>query len=184
MQIYEIFINGKPRKIKLTRNEESVFTVQIDDKTLNIDLPVDKLNLDREFSMKVDDKIYTVELPKIDRGRLFSVKVEEVTFKAEVKIPIKKITPAIFEPTRIIRTGRAVASKQVAEGAVTAPMTGKILSVMVKKGDEVKAGKILCILEAMKMENEIATPKVGTVKDILVSEGSSVSEGEVLFVVD
>jgi len=184
MPTYEIFINGKPRKIELTRSEENSFTVQIDDKTLNIDLAVDKLNLDREFSIKVDDKTYKVELPKINRGKLFSLKVEEATFEAEVKIPIRKITPAIFEPSRITRKRKATASKQVAEGVVIAPMTGKILSVMVKKGDEVKARQILCILEAMKMENEITTPKAGTVKDLLVSEGSSVSEGEILFVVD
>jgi len=184
MPTYEIFINGKPRKIELTRSEENSFTVQMDDKTLNIDLPVDKLNLDREFAIKVDDKTYKVELPKINRGKFFSVKVEEATFKAEVKISTRKITPAIFEPTRITRVGKATASKQVTEGVVIAPMTGKILSVMVKKGDEVKARQILCILEAMKMENEITTTKAGTVKDVLVSEGSSVSEGEVLFVVD
>jgi len=76
-----------------------------------------------------------------------------------------------------------MAPKQDAEGAVTAPMMGKIVSVMVKKGDHVKAGQIVCILEAMKMENEITTPKAGTVQEVRVFEGSSVSEGETLFVV-
>jgi len=66
---------------------------------------------------------------------------------------------------------------------VTAPMTGKILSVMVKKGDQVKTGQILCVLEAMKMENEVTAPKTGTVQEVYVSEDSSVSEGEALFVV-
>jgi len=73
--------------------------------------------------------------------------------------------------------------KQVAEGAVTAPMTGKIISVKVKKGDQVMAGQILCIIEAMKMENEITAPKAGTVQEVNVSERSSVSEGEVLLVI-
>jgi biotin carboxyl carrier protein len=63
-------------------------------------------------------------------------------------------------------------------------MTGKILSVKVKKGEQVKLGQVICILEAMKMENEITAPKAGTVREVHVSEGSSVSEGEPLFVVD
>jgi biotin carboxyl carrier protein len=63
-------------------------------------------------------------------------------------------------------------------------MMGKIISVMVKKGDHVKAGQIVCVLEAMKMENEITTPNAGTVQEVCVFEGSSVSEGETLFVVN
>ncbi|RJS81359.1 biotin/lipoyl-binding protein [Candidatus Bathyarchaeota archaeon] len=63
-------------------------------------------------------------------------------------------------------------------------MTGKILSIKVKKGDAVKAGQILCILEAMKMENEITASKTGTVREVYISEGSSVSEGEPLFLID
>jgi biotin carboxyl carrier protein len=47
----------------------------------------------------------------------------------------------------------------------------------------VKTGQILCIIEAMKMENEINTPKAGTVQEVNVTEGSSGSEGEVLFVI-
>jgi glutaconyl-CoA decarboxylase len=63
-------------------------------------------------------------------------------------------------------------------------MTGKILSVKVKKGDQVKAGQVVCVIEAMKMENEIAAPKAGTVREVHVSAGSSVNEGEALVVVD
>ena len=49
--------------------------------------------------------------------------------------------------------------KVAVEGAVTAPMTGKIVKVKVKKGDQVKASQVLCVIEAMKMENEISAPK-------------------------
>ena len=183
MPIYEIFIDGKPLKIELTRTQESSFTVKIDDKTFSIELPADKLDLEKEFSIKIDNKAYKIELPEIKREKLFPVKVEEATFKAEVKIPTKRPVLPVFEPTRVTPMGRTVASRQVVEGAVTAPMTGKILSVMAKKGHEVKAGQVLCILEAMKMENEITTPEAGTVQEVYVSEGSPVSEGEALFLV-
>jgi biotin carboxyl carrier protein len=133
--------------------------------------------------MKIDNKEYKVELPKINQKKPFLVKVEDATFKAEVKTPTKRSASVIFEPTRITPMRRTMTSKRHQEGAVTAPMTGKILSVMVKKGDQVKAGQILCVLEAMKMENEITALKTGTVREVYVSEDSSVSEGEALFVV-
>jgi biotin carboxyl carrier protein len=69
------------------------------------------------------------------------------------------------------------------EGAVTAPMTGKIVRVQVKMGDVVKQNQVLCVIEAMKMENEITAPKAGTVQKVSVSAGSPVNEGDVLVVV-
>jgi len=183
MPAYEIFIDGKPRKIELIKNGEKNFTVKIDDKPLNVELTADKLDLEKQFYLKIDDKIYKIELPKIDWGKPFPIKVEEATFKAEVKTPTTKVALTAFEPTSLTPTKRIVTQKQVVEGAVTAPMTGKIVSVKVKKGDQVEAGQVLCIIEAMKMENEITTLKAGTVQEVNVSEGSSVSEGEVLFVI-
>ena len=56
-------------------------------------------------------------------------------------------------------------------------MPGTILSVKVKVGDAVKAGDTLCILEAMKMENEIVAPQDGTVATINVANGDSVEAG-------
>jgi biotin carboxyl carrier protein len=183
LPIYAIFIDGKPLEIELTRTGESSFTVKIEDKTFNVKLSTDELDPEKEFSIKIDNKEYKVELPKINRKKPFPVKVEETTFKAEVKTPMRKPASVIFEPTRITPMRRTMTPKRHQEGAVTAPMTGKILSVMVKKGDKVNVGQILCVLEAMKMENEITAPKTGTVQEVYVSEDSSVSEGEALFVV-
>lgn len=73
--------------------------------------------------------------------------------------------------------------KMIEEGAVMAPMAGKIVSVKVKQGDSVKLGDVLCILEAMKMENEITAPKTGTVQSVNISEGMGVSEGDILIVI-
>lgn len=65
-------------------------------------------------------------------------------------------------------------------GAVNAPMPGTILDVQVKAGQSVKAGDILCILEAMKMENEIVAPADGTVASVSVAKGDTVASGDVL----
>lgn len=184
MPIYEVFIDGKPRKIELTRRGENSFTAKMDGKTLGIELQSRKIEREKRFSIVIDGEEYRIELPEVDRGGLFPVKVEEATFKAEVKIPARRPASMIFEHTYERPTERTKAPKQVVEGAVAAPMTGRILSVRVNRGDRVEAGQVLCILEAMKMENEITAPKAGTVRETYVYEGSSVSEGEVLFVID
>ncbi len=70
------------------------------------------------------------------------------------------------------------------EGAVTAPMQGTIVRVLVEEGQEVAADEAVCVLEAMKMETEIRTRKAGTVSDILVEAGGTVRSGEPLVVVE
>ncbi|NLV14924.1 acetyl-CoA carboxylase biotin carboxylase subunit [Haloarcula argentinensis] len=75
-------------------------------------------------------------------------------------------------------------SATTAEGQeVAAEMQGTILEVNVEEGDEVEAGDVLCVLEAMKMENDIVAERGGTINDVAVSEGESVDMGDLLFVI-
>ena len=80
----------------------------------------------------------------------------------------------------------AAAAAPVVTGAgekVNAPMPGTILKVNVSQGQAVKEGDVLCVLEAMKMENEIMAPKAGTVTQVVVAKGSSVNTGDALVVI-
>ncbi len=63
-------------------------------------------------------------------------------------------------------------------------MTGRIVRIDVKSGDEVSEGDVLLVIEAMKMENEITAPVGGTVKEVVVSAGARVSEGDTLLVIE
>ena len=69
-------------------------------------------------------------------------------------------------------------------GTVTAPMPGTVVSVKLHEGDAVKAGDVVLVLEAMKMENEITAPLDGTISHLACAEGSTVAGGEVLFEVE
>ena len=64
--------------------------------------------------------------------------------------------------------------------AVTAPLSGSVARILVEEGEDIEAGQVLCVLEAMKMETEITAPHDGTVERILVSKGDAVAGGEAL----
>jgi len=68
-------------------------------------------------------------------------------------------------------------------GAVYSPMQGTVLSVRVADGDEISAGKLVCVVEAMKMENEIVSHRSGVVSGLSVAPGQQVAQGELICVV-
>ncbi|MDA8056929.1 MAG: acetyl-CoA carboxylase biotin carboxylase subunit [Actinomycetota bacterium] len=69
-------------------------------------------------------------------------------------------------------------------GTVSVPMQGTIVKVAVSEGDEVEVGQVVCVLEAMKMENNVVAEKAGTVTDVRVSAGDSVGPGDVIAVIE
>ncbi|MDP2931743.1 MAG: biotin/lipoyl-containing protein [Chloroflexota bacterium] len=72
----------------------------------------------------------------------------------------------------------------MAQETIEAPLTGKITSVNVKAGDKVKEGDIICLLEAMKMENPIASPVSGTVTKVGVNKDQVIKPGETIAVIE
>jgi len=72
----------------------------------------------------------------------------------------------------------------LARETVEVPITGKIVSVNVKAGDEVKEGDVLCILESMKMENPILAPVDGAIIEVGVAVEQVVKPGEIIAVIE
>jgi len=75
-------------------------------------------------------------------------------------------------------------SAQAGHQFLTAPMPGKVIRVLVSRGDQVKAGQGVMIVEAMKMQNEVKSPKAGQISEIKVSEGDTVTANQVLAIVE
>ena len=62
-------------------------------------------------------------------------------------------------------------------------MQGNVFKVLVEKGADVEEGALICIIEAMKMENEITAHKKGTIAELPITEGDSVTAGDTLAVI-
>ena len=108
-------------------------------------------------------------------GVAYDVTVEEKN-GGVVSAPkaVEKSAPVASAP---VASAPAASAAKEGNVAVSAPMPGKILAVKAKEGDSVKAGDVLLVLEAMKMENDIVAPQDGVVASINVKVGDSVESG-------
>ena len=112
-------------------------------------------------------------------SRLVGVEVDGRSYDVRVHV-----TEAPWADLARRRRARAAARASGAgDGAVVSPMQGTVLSVAVADGDEVEAGQLLVVVEAMKMENEIVAPRVGVVRELAVAPGLAVASGQRICVV-
>ena len=122
-------------------------------------------------------------------GRTYEVEVEagKAMLLDEYEAIVPTAAPAaapVAAPVAAAPAAAPAAPAVTAAGEkVNAPMPGTILKVNVTEGQAVKSGDVLCVLEAMKMENEIKSPKDGKVAQLLVTKGASVDTGAALVVI-
>lgn len=127
-----------------------------------------------KYKVTLNNRTYEVE---VEAGQ--AMLLSEYEAIAPAAAPAAAPAPAAAAPA-------AAPAAPVVTGAgepVNAPMPGTILKVNVTQGQAVKEGEVLCILEAMKMENEIMASKGGTVTQVLVAKGSIVDTGAPLVII-
>jgi acetyl-CoA/propionyl-CoA carboxylase biotin carboxyl carrier protein len=116
------------------------------------------------------------------RVREHAIEVEVDDRRFEVKLLRPEPPFAELGRRRRERSGGA-AGHGAARDAVVSPMQGTVLAVEVAEGEEVRAGQVICIVEAMKMENEITSHREGVVSGLSVAAGEAVKTGQVICVV-
>ena len=138
------------------------------------DSPPLKEDITMKYKVTLNGKTYEIE---VEAGQ--AICLDEY----EAIAPAAPAAAPVAAPVAAAPAAPAAAVSVAAGEAVKAPMPGTILKVNVAQGQAVKEGDVLCVLEAMKMENDIMAPKAGTIAQVVVAKGSSVNTGDVLIVV-
>ena len=144
----------------------------------------------KEYKYKINGMKFTVSVGDVTDNEV-KVEVNGVPYKVELdKAAPQK--PALSQSGKTAGISGAVTTstrgpKPVVTGPATAvksPLPGTIMSFSVKVGDTVKSGDTVCVLEAMKMENDVKTTNAGTVKQILVNVGDAILEGTDIMIIE
>lgn len=163
-EVMAVNIDGKVFMVTITEREENSGGTKV------------KIN-DREFKVSFEGK-------DIPNGKQLSLKINEAPFQVRVDTLVGALSLVTEpKPHKVAADvkGEELVAKTPAKASppggkvIRPPMPGRIISVKVKEGDNVKVGDIVLILEAMKMANEISSPYAGRVREVRVSPGQSVA---------
>jgi acetyl-CoA/propionyl-CoA carboxylase, biotin carboxylase, biotin carboxyl carrier protein len=126
----------------------------------------------------------TTSVPTTSDGAAPRVRLSTIELEGR-RYEVKTFAPEAphVELARRRRERAAAGGHGGAKDAVVTPMQGTVLAVEVADGDEVEVGQVICIVEAMKMENEIVAHRAGVVTELAVEPGQAVSSGQVICVV-
>ena len=135
-----------------------------------------------KYNVTLNGKIYEVDVTESD-AVVTGVTQVPVAVAAPAVAPVAAPVAAPAAPAEAPAAAPAVAPVSADGTQVKAPRPGTILAVKKNVGDAVKAGDVIVVLEAMKMENDIVAPCDGTVKSINAPKGSTVNTDDVLAVI-
>ncbi len=159
---------GREHRLDVRQDRDGL-RVRLDDREFLVDL----LRVDPAlYSLLIAGRSYEIDL--LDMEDAFMVLVDGQPFRVEIQ----------DEQQRRLQGAAAKGEARAGKRVVTAPMPGKVVKLLVRPGDPVKAGDGVIVVEAMKMENELKAPTAGTVKEVRVEEGKAVSGGEALVVIE
>ena len=166
---HEIEAGGRVRSVTVDRTGDT-FAVTVDGRVRQVDaVRVDAQTLSLIVGGTAPATVYDVAIVP-DRGAAgWVVRVGHV--------PVA-VSPAGRRQQQSGDRARAAGPLRI-----VAPMPGKIIRVLVREGDQVRARQPIVVVEAMKMENELRAERDGTVTEILVAEGRTVDSGALLVVI-
>jgi biotin carboxyl carrier protein len=136
-----------------------------------------------KYNITVGEKTYEVEIEDLNKrpviarvdGEVFQVLVE----RRESLPAAQAAAPADVTATKAV-VASVPSSVESTASALVSPLPGTVIEVFVKPGEEVEAGQVVLIVEAMKMKNSIRSVRNGVVKNVLVSAGQTVAHKQTL----
>jgi len=149
---------------------EGVFIATLGGREVELELTERKPG---SLTLAIDNQMGFYEFHS-EKGRVNEVVYNNRSFRAQIKSPEQE------QLERLLEEFGAGLGGSAGETRVMAPMPGKILGLNVNVGDKLEMGQVVCVLEAMKMENEITSEVEGKVQKVNVKVGDSVGAGDVI----
>ncbi len=164
--------------------------INIDGNSSNVELLSKEGNI---YRVSIDDQIYEVDLVKVENG-VYSILHKNKSFNVELiqgKKPKTYTINTLYNSYDIdILDAEAKYLKNRNSGdleddnTISSPMPGKVVKILVKKGDKIKAGDTVVIISAMKMESEYKVKKDRLIIDVLVKEGDIIDGNQPLVIIE
>lgn len=167
MKEFQVRVNERLYPITLEGKRMTVEGFSVDCEVVRVE--------GQRFTVAVDGILYEVELSEAVNGRQVAI-VEGIEYPIEA-VGLARGRAAVKKAARPAAAGPV-------EGALTAMMPSKVIAVHVNVGDAVKAGQVVLVLEAMKMESELKATRDGTVRAVHCKRGDSVEPGVPLVVIE
>jgi glutaconyl-CoA/methylmalonyl-CoA decarboxylase subunit gamma len=135
-----------------------------------------------KYSVTIQDKSYVVEIEDLNARPVIAY-VEGIRFEVipdtdPVGSAIKPDVQKAAQELKPFEKPKADVNQNVNE--LTAPLPGSVIEVFVKAGDEIEAGQVIVIIEAMKMKNSIRSTRAGKISEVLVNAGQTVAHKQTL----
>lgn len=166
------------------------FTVTVDGKEQSVEVR----RTSGGWNCRVNGEERAIDVAEVAPGR-FSLLLDGASFEVHVEEHVEErdgqyhvhtrgtdLVAEVEDPRRWQGRGGRGGGKEGPQ-EITAPMPGKVITVLVEEGQEVEEGQGLVVVEAMKMQNEIPSPKPGVIEKVLVQAGDTVEHGTGLVVV-
>ncbi|MEZ4271857.1 MAG: biotin/lipoyl-containing protein [Myxococcota bacterium] len=167
---YVAIVNGQEREVEINEVAPDHFELFLDGQRMDVDA---KHVAPTTFSFLVDNEAYNIEFEQCS----------PVGFNLLIRSHVVQVDVLDLRKARL-RSAHAQAAGHEGPASITSPMPGKVVTVMVKEGDEVVKGQGLMVVEAMKMENELRAPRAGIVRNLKVEAGVIVDSGAMLCAVE
>jgi len=166
----EINIGKRTATVELLSKSKSIHTFSIDGKEYVVDI----VSFDKgTYSLLHNNKSYYIELIEGNSNKKYFVNTKNLSYELEV----------IDAESRYLKN-KNKSALDLSQNTIISPMPGKIVKILVKKGDQVQPGQNVIIISAMKMESEFSFSREGIIKDILVKEGDTVDGNQTLIVIE